>query len=48
MRDARIGGADVRIADFRLADVTGVDWADTDVTKVIGTEAHLWEDSQWE
>ena len=35
----------MRIADLRLADVTGADWTDTDQAKVIWTEEDLWDDA---
>jgi hypothetical protein len=38
----------MRVADLRLAALTGVDWTDTDQTKVIWTDMDLWDDANWE
>jgi protein involved in polysaccharide export with SLBB domain len=48
LQNANVCAADVRMADLRLADVAGVDWTDTDLTKVIWTEEDLWDDTRWE
>jgi uncharacterized protein YjbI with pentapeptide repeats len=45
--NAKICAADMRMADLRLANTSGVQWTDTDQTKVIWTDEDLWDDTRW-